>query len=951
MSFDGLLEPAATFPAQSLLDALPLAVYVCKSPSGEILRFNHVARELWGGAPRPGTTLCGAMRLFLPDGTPLPVEQCPMAFAVRDGTSYADQYVLMQRADGLRFIANVNIAPIHDREGKLVGAINAFQDVTARRRSEMLLASQRTLLEHIVSGAPLDEVLQDAARAAELYALGHARAVVFVVDGARLRLAAAPGVASESAAGLASLAIHSGSAAEDAVPRALAEAGAMRRLAHIAPARDARQQVSALIALYEPDRAGVQRHSYEGLELLSRTVALALERRALVEAEERALDRRDESLLLAQQAAAAARETAERFRMLLEGLPAAAYTCDAQGRITYFNRRAAQLWGREPRLNDPRDLYCGSHRLFLAEGSPIAHSECWMALALKEGRRYEGREIRIERPDGEVGTALAYAMPFRDESGALAGAVNVLVDISERKAAESTLRASEERLRAIVDTTPECVKLVGPDGTLLQMNASGLAMVGAESADQVVGQSVYGLIAPEDRAAFIAFNERICRGERGSLEFDVIALDGPRRHMETHAAPFAIGAGRLAQLAITRDMTERRRAQAERERIVAALAESDRRKDEFIATLSHELRNPLAPLKASVDLLGHAGQQRPETMRALQPVMARQVAHLVRLVDDLLESSRITRGTFELRKQRIALDSVVRQAVETSKPSLDAAGHHLDVSTPGETLWLDGDGVRLVQILSNLLNNAAKYTDPNGRVSLQLWREGDQALVVVRDNGVGIASDMAPRLFEMFARSDYAGHGGKSGLGVGLALARRLAEMHGGTLEARSDGPGKGSEFALRLPLAEAQVAPPACAPACSAVLRPAGEQVLVVDDNGDAGDMLGMLLQAAGAEARVARDGAEALDMVERLAPSVAFLDIGMPGMDGYELARAIRKRHARPIVLVAVTGWGQDHDRQKAFAAGFDHHIVKPADLDDLVPILNAAQEKVAATRAAEA
>jgi PAS domain S-box-containing protein len=920
-------------PDQAFLDTLPLAVYVCDSPSGEILRFNDVAKELWGTAPEPGTRLCGSMALFLPDGTPLPVEQCPMAFAVREGKAYIDQYVLMQRPDGARFIANVNIAPIRDHQCKLIGAINAFQDVTPRRRSEMLLEAQRSLLERIVSGDALDSVLREAAHAAEKYALAQAFALIYVRDGEQLRLAAAPSMVKPALPELEVLPVAHGAAPELACPRTLAHAGGMR-LAHTEPVFDARHEVCGLFALYEPFTVAAQTHRFDGLGLLSRTIALAIEREALVKAERLAVRERDESLVLSQQAESAARATADRLRMLLEGLPAAAYTCDRDGRITYFNKRAVELWGREPKLNDQQDRYCGSYKLYLSHDEPIEHSQCWMALALKNGRRYEGREIRIERPDGSTATALAHAMPFQDEQGAITGAVNVLVDISERKAAESTLRASEERLRAIVDTTPECVKLVAADGTLLHMNAAGLAMVGAERPGQVLGKSVYELISPEHRASFIAFNEKICRGERGTLEFDIIGLNGHRRNMETHAAPFR-NDNAIVQLAITRDITERRRTEAERERFAARLAESDRRKDEFIATLSHELRNPLAPLRTSVHLLAQEAQRDPAAVRTLKEIMARQVDHLVRLVDDLLEASRITRGTFDLRKERVALASVVRHAMETSKAAMESAGHQLDLTLPEEPLWLDGDSVRLVQILSNLLNNAVKYTEPKGKISLLVLRDGTEAVIRVRDNGMGIAADMIARLFEMFARGHYAGERGRSGLGVGLAISRRLAEMHGGTITVRSEGPGKGSEFEVRLPLADPQK--PHTLPERTQGERLTSDQrVLVVDDNRDAADTLCMLLTAAGAQARVGRDGPEAIAIIESYNPTTVLLDIGMPGMNGYEVAREIRKRYQRPIVLVALTGWGQHHDRQRAFAAGFDHHVVKPAALEDLLPLL---------------
>jgi CheY-like chemotaxis protein/two-component sensor histidine kinase len=374
------------------------------------------------------------------------------------------------------------------------------------------------------------------------------------------------------------------------------------------------------------------------------------------------------------------------------------------------------------------------------------------------------------------------------------------------------------------------------------------------------------------------------------------------------------------------------------------LAESDRAKDEFLATLSHELRNPLAPLRNAIELLQRTqgGDNRFESVHLM---MERQLDHLVRLVDDLLEVSRISRGTFSLRKEQVELAAVVRNATETSEPLIKAGGHTLVVELPEEPLWLEGDLVRMAQILANLLNNAAKYTDYGGRISLRAWCEGGNAAISVSDNGVGIASEVMPRMFEMFSRGDRDSGRSQGGLGIGLALSRRLAQMHGGSLEARSDGPGKGSEFIARLPLTSVPVQ---AAPSVHADERLMQMRVLVVDDNPDAGDSLAMILEVLGAEVRVARSGAEAIDMFGAYLPSVVLLDIGMPGMNGYDVARALRTRFAEhDATLVALTGWGQEDDRRRAREAGFDHHLVKPADLDLLQHLLRTIEDSTRVPR----
>jgi signal transduction histidine kinase len=368
-----------------------------------------------------------------------------------------------------------------------------------------------------------------------------------------------------------------------------------------------------------------------------------------------------------------------------------------------------------------------------------------------------------------------------------------------------------------------------------------------------------------------------------------------------------------------------------------ALREADRRKDEFLATLSHELRNPLAPLRTGLHLLRAGGS----VDKRVHGIMERQVDHLVRLVDDLLEMSRITRGAIELRRERVELSTVVRNAVDTSQPPIQEGGHRLDVSLPGETLWLEGDAVRLAQVLSNLLNNAAKYTPPRGRITLTARRDGEMAEVGVRDNGAGIEPEGIARIFEMFTRGVHADPQSQGGLGIGLTLSRRLVEMHGGAIEARSEGAGKGSQFIVRLPLAAQGGA--AAAPRAPTVSFGPSTRILVVDDNRDAATSLGMLLETLGAQVRVVHDGHEALAIFGETDPTVVLLDIGMPGMDGYEVARTLRERYPeRRPTLVALTGWGQEEDRQRVREAGFHHHLVKPAAIEDLHALLAGIERR---------
>ena len=369
-----------------------------------------------------------------------------------------------------------------------------------------------------------------------------------------------------------------------------------------------------------------------------------------------------------------------------------------------------------------------------------------------------------------------------------------------------------------------------------------------------------------------------------------------------------------------------------------ALREADSRKDEFIATLAHELRNPLAPLRSSLDILRLAGAPQPPADQALE-IMDRQLTHLVRLVDDLMEVSRITRGSVELRKERVELDVALRNAVEAAEPLTRRACHRVHLSLPPEAITLEADPVRLGQIFGNLLSNAARYSEDGGEIFIEARREGGHAVVAITDSGEGIEPEQLPQIFRLFARGNRSAGRNQSGLGIGLALVRSLAELHGGSVEAASDGLGKGSRFTVRLPATAAKPAAPTRArvehPTIPAVT------ILLVDDNRDAADSMRMLLREAGAEVRVAHDGAEALEAFEACRPRVVLLDIGMPGMDGYEVARRLRASpRGAHAALVALTGWGQDEDRRRVREAGFDHHLVKPADFDTLQSLIASIQ-----------
>ncbi|HTT04592.1 MAG TPA: response regulator [Steroidobacteraceae bacterium] len=375
----------------------------------------------------------------------------------------------------------------------------------------------------------------------------------------------------------------------------------------------------------------------------------------------------------------------------------------------------------------------------------------------------------------------------------------------------------------------------------------------------------------------------------------------------------------------------------ELEKLNAALSEANRNKDEFLAMLAHELRNPLASIHNAVQLMRNP--QLPQAQLSwARDMIERQLGYLTRLIDDLLDVARITRGKINLAREPVALASIVARAVETVQPALSRQGHALVLDVAEEPLYIDGDPTRLIQIVGNILNNAVKYTKPGGRIELTAGLRDEQIEIRIRDNGIGIEPDLIPTVFNLFAQASRGDPGGQTGLGIGLALVKRLVELHGGEVEARSDGLGRGCEFTVRFPRVSSESLPSMLAPSAAAVTAGPRRRILVVDDNRDALESLARLLQLVGHETHQAPDGLQALALAAEKQPDLVMLDIGMPGMDGYEVARRIRAEPwGQAMVLVAVTGWGQDSDRRRSREAGFDSHWVKPLDAQKLAALLS--------------
>jgi PAS domain S-box-containing protein len=524
-----------------------------------------------------------------------------------------------------------------------------------------------------------------------------------------------------------------------------------------------------------------------------------------------------------------------------------------------------------------------------------------------------------------------------------------LPTVGETTGAAQDLRAlleAGEGFRLIVDAVEDyAIFTMDPEGKVASWNPGAERLLGW-AAEEILGRDSACFFTPEDVQKGAAEGELRKAAETGRASDD-------RWHVRKNGSYFfasgitsslrdAQGA-LLGYVKIMRDRTDRKRLDEELRNRADALARADEDKDEFLAVLAHELRNPLAPVFYALKLLDEKPLDDPNRWY-IRRIVDRQMRRLARLIDDLLDVSRIRTGKVELRKARVDLNSVIGHAVEVARPLAEDRGHGLAVSLPPEPVWLEADPVRLEQVFTNLLSNAIKFTEDRGAISLSAEREGQEVIVRVRDTGVGIPPDLLPRIFDLFTQGDRSLDRVRDGLGIGLTLSRRLVELHGGTIEAHSDGVGRGSEFVVRLPAFLHHVAPPDEAPASARAAaaekrspssRPL--RVLVVDDSEDTTELLGTLLEMAGHSIQVAHTGPSALEVAAAFRPDAIILDIGLPGLDGYQVAQRLREDPAlQSVTLIAATGYGQEEDLRRSREVGFDHHLVKPIDPGELQRLL---------------
>jgi PAS domain S-box-containing protein len=628
----------------------------------------------------------------------------------------------------------------------------------------------------------------------------------------------------------------------------------------------------------------------------------------------------------------AIRRDEQRFRQLAEAIPQIVWTAGSEGTVDYFNKRWYEYTGMTP----PQSLEDDGWKAVI-HPDDIDPLQTVRSSAVGLGEVFES-EFRLRNREGAYRWHLVRSVPSLDETGHVSRRFGTAVDIDDRVRAEQALQESENYFRVMAASIPQLAWMASPDGSIFWFNKRWYEYVGS-TFEEMKGWGWQSVHDPAELPRVLEkFKAAFESGSPWEDTFPLRRFDGEMRPHLSRAMPVKDEQGNIVRwFGTNTDITDRIRMEA-------SLKEADRRKDVFLATLAHELRNPLAPIRNALYLM-KAPDDEGRGYEAERAMAERQVNHLARLVDDLMDVSRINEGKIELRKEEVLVSSIVERAVETVRSSSIDRGHELVVEVPDEPIRLLADPTRLEQILWNLLNNAIKYTEPSGRISLSVGREAGAIVVRVRDSGIGIDPELRPQIFEMFVQAGHRPGRSQGGLGIGLSLVRNLVGMHGGTISVSSEGPGLGSEFVVSLPDTEGKAGRPPTSesPAGARVAStPVRRRVLVVDDNRDAADTLGRVLKRIyGQDVEVAYDGPSALDAADSFRPQLIFLDIGMPGMDGYEVARRLRERPLLDeTLLVALTGWGQEQDKRQSKQAGFDRHLVKPVDPDAIRAILIEAR-----------
>jgi PAS domain S-box-containing protein len=871
---------------------------ITTDPNGLVVFLNSVAARLtgWTLHEAVGRPLSEVFRTV--QGTSLRTDDLPIAKVVSDGEIIlSDDEIRLIARDGTTRSVEHNAAPIKDSDGKIKGVVIIFRDVTERHRVEQ---AQRETEERF---RQLADNINDVFW-------------IFELDGPKIAYVSP---AYESLWGRSCQSLY-------------------------------QRPMSYLDAIHPDDR----KRAIRAHQKLEKGEATAVEYRILRRDRtirwvwDRGFPIRDESDRVRRIAGIAEditerkrieqvfREGEERFRTLADATPVLIWSSNTDRRCNYFNKQWLDFTGRTNEQEMGDGWTDGVH--------PDDRERCMETYVTAFDARTPFRmEYRLRRHDGEYRWVLDNGVPRFAPDGRFSGYIGSCLDITDRRQAEVQLRESEERFRRIVETALEGIWILDPQGRTAFANARIAEMLGISVAD-ISGRSVFDFIDPDDQSLMAARLERRRHGIADVHDSRFRRADGRELWAIVSEGPYMDDRGTVVGILwMLTDITDRKRAEEE-------LRNADRRKEEFLAVLSHELRNPLAPIQTAVDLLEQAGTSQAGADRELA-VIKRQVQNLKRLVDDLLDVSRISRGKIELRRELVELAAVVAEAVVAVRPRFDEQHQQLHVSIPEEPIFLEGDSTRLEQILSNLLINAAKYTPQGGRIWLVVEHFPSEVVIHVRDTGIGIETDLLPKVFDLFLQGERRSGLSHEGGGIGLSLARNLVELHGGTITAHSRGPNMGSEFVVKFPAtsrvrSERQQPPEPDQPEVSELLP--CRRILIVDDNVQAADSLGRLMsQVLGQEVRVVYNGKSALEKAGSFLPEVILLDLEMTGMDGYEVAMRLRQRsECSRALIVAVTGWGNEEDRRRSGEMGFDLHLVKPVTATDLRALLAGLKPKLERT-----
>jgi PAS domain S-box-containing protein len=632
----------------------------------------------------------------------------------------------------------------------------------------------------------------------------------------------------------------------------------------------------------------------------------------------------------------------DQLQSILQHIPTGIMVAQASsGAVVFVSEHANRLLGR----STSEISACPERGSLHPDGQPYTPDEFPLVRSITKGETVRDTEIVYERPDGERLALRVDSMPVYDAEGRISAGVLIVTNVTDHRRFQRVARRSQHELLDFFENAVEGLHWAGPDGTLLWANQAELDLLGY-APEEYLGHNLAEFHTDPN-----AVEEILTRLKRNETlrehEASVRCKDGSIKHVLINANVLWFEGQFIHTRCFTRDITERKLLEQQLERRVEELAEADRRKDEFLALLGHELRNPLAAVSAAAELMQARGTD-PASVQRTSELISRQVRQMARLTDDLLDVARINYGRIDLRKERVHLAAIVGRAIETVRPLLEGSRQELRVSLCPENVLLLADAARLEQVLVNLLANASKYSDIGSEVQLEVECLDTTAMLRVRDSGVGISADMLGRIFEPFTRLTSVGEDERGGLGLGLTLVKKLVDLHGGSVEAFSKGPGRGSEFVVRLPVQDvgrpgtraaggSEVGPGPSVSDTGPPL-PGTRRVLLVDDNVDAAVTLGEILGILGHDVCVAHSGPEALEMALQHRPDVVLLDIGMPRMDGYEVARRLRAMGSLDsALLVAMTGFGQDRDRQRSLEEGFHHHLVKPVEVEAIMALLN--------------